>query len=101
MGAIWSQQGCLKLSRLQGLPKDEDLKKGKVFKFKKAGHRLYMIDTPMDLITADWKAKASILISEITVGGGTTKGKFKVLKIFTKKESEVISANLIPYYKFR
>lgn len=101
MGAIWSQQGCLKLSRTQGLPKDSELKKGKVFKFKKPGHRLYMLDTPMDLVTADWKAKAKVLITEITVGGGATRGKFKIYKLFTKKDAEGISNNLIPYYKFR
>ncbi len=99
MGFLWQQQGCLKLSRSQGLPKDDELKKGKVYKFKKPGHRLYMLDTPMDLISAGWQAKAKVIIREVTVGLSRTEGKFKVIKKYTKKDAKAISDNLVPYNK--
>lgn len=101
MGSTISQQGCLKLSKKQGLVKREKLKKGKIYKFKKEGHRLYMLNTPIELITDKWEFVAKILMIEFTVGKGRTEGSYKVIKTFSKEDVEVISKNLIPYYKFR
>lgn len=101
MGSIISQQGCLKLSKKQGLVEKKKIKKGKTYKFKKEGHRLYMLDTPMDLITDKWEFVAKILMLEFTVGRGRTEGSYRVIKVFSEEEARAISKSLIPYYKFR
>jgi hypothetical protein len=101
MGSLWSQQGCLKISPAQGLVRPPMLKVGKIYNFKKSGQRLYMIDTPMDLLSDKWEAIAKILVVEITVNQKQTSGKYKVLKIFSPEEVAVISASQVPYYKFR
>ena len=101
MGSLWSQQSCLKLSLKQGLVRPPKLKVGKIYDFKKEGQRLYMIDTPMDLLSDKWEAIANVLVVEITVNRNFTSGKYKVLKIYSPEDSAVISKNLIPYYKFR
>ena len=101
MGSSWSQQGCLKISSAQGLVLPPKLKVGKVYDFKKAGQRLYMLDTPMDLLSDKWEAVAKVLITEITATGKYTGGKYKVLKIFNPSDAAAITKNLIPYYKFR
>jgi hypothetical protein len=101
MGSNWSQQACLKISPAQGLVKPPKLKAGKVYNFKKEKQRLYMIDTPMNLLSDKWEAIAMILVTEITVNQKYTKGKYKVLKIFSPSDAAVITQNTIPYYKFR
>ena len=50
MGANWSQQGCLRISKEQGLIERDELVEGKEYPFKKTKHRLYMLDTPMELM---------------------------------------------------
>jgi len=101
MGANWSQQGCLKISKEQGLIERSELKFDTEYSFEKSKHRLYMLDTPMQLLTDKWQAIATIIITEITVGNNKTRGKFKVLKIYSDEEVEKVSATLIPYYQFR
>ncbi|MDD4901759.1 MAG: DUF2584 family protein [Patescibacteria group bacterium] len=101
MGSNWSQQACLKLSPAQGLIRPPKLKVGGIYNFKKEKQRLYMIDTPMNLLSDKWEAIGMVLITEITVKQTYTKGKYKVLKIFNPKDAAAISRNLIPYYKFR
>jgi hypothetical protein len=101
MGSNWSQQACLKISPAQGLVKPPKLKVGKTYNFKKRKQRLYMIDTPMNLLSDKWKAIALVLITEITVVQNFTKGKYKVLKIFSKADAEAMSKNIVPYYGFR
>lgn len=51
----------------------------------------------MILITDDWKAIATIMITEITVGHGKTKGIYKVLKVYSDDEVKIVSGTLIPY----
>ena len=101
MGSNWSQQACLKLSPAQGLARPPKLKVGKIFNFKKEKQRLYMIDTPMTLLSDKWEAIGLIIVTEFTVNQKITKGKYKVLKIFSKADSEAITRNTVPYYKFR
>ena len=96
---IWQQEIYLKLSRSQGLVSDKELKKGVLYDFKKPGHRIYPLDFPIDLISADWQAKAKVIICELNVGHGYTKGKFKIIKIFTHKDAKAITNNLFPYNK--
>lgn len=97
MGAIWEQQGCLKISANQGLINKEKLKVGKIYEFQKDGHRLFMLDVPLDLVTDKWQAIARVTITEFTAGHGTTKGFYKVLKIYSDEETRIVSATFIPY----
>lgn len=99
MGAIWSQQGCLRLSSEQGRP--PKLEVGRIYHFKKEKHRLYMLDTPMPLITEQWQSVATVMITEITVGHGFTSGTFEVLKVFTPEEIKVVSGTAIPYTEIK
>lgn len=99
MGANWSQQGCLRLNKEQGLVERDKLKKGSEYAFEKSKHRLYMLEIPMMLITDDWKAIATIMITEITVGHRKTKGIYKVLKVYSDDEVKVVSGTLVPYYQ--
>jgi hypothetical protein len=101
MGAIWSQQGCLKLNKNQGLTERNELKTGRKYTFSKPGHRLYMLDTPMQLVTGGWKAIATIMITEITVGNGKTRGTFEVLKVYSDEEMEIVSGTLVPFDRAR
>ncbi|MEI6379222.1 MAG: hypothetical protein WCO55_06220 [Candidatus Falkowbacteria bacterium] len=101
MGAIWSQQGSLKLSPTDGLIERELLVVGQEYPFQRNKHRLYMLDTPMELLTADWQAIARIIVTEITVGHNITKGSYKVLKIYSDEEVRVISDTIIPYQETR
>lgn len=97
MGSIWTQQGCLRIGKEQGLVEKDQLEIGKEYPFRKEKHRLYMIGVPMDLISKDWQAIAKIIVIEYTIGHNETRGIYKVLKIYSDEESAVISRTLIPY----
>jgi len=97
MGFKWSQHCCLKLRKEQGSVLKKDLELGKEYLFRKKGYRLYSLDTPIELITSNWRVIARVIITEITAGKGETKGKFKVLKIYTGEEEKIVSGTIIPY----
>lgn len=101
MDAIISQQGSLKLSQDQGLITRDNLQEGKEYSFQKEKHRLYLLDTPMDLITEDWQAIAKVVVTEITIGHGQTSGRYKILKVFTDEEMRVVSETIIPFDQVR
>jgi hypothetical protein len=101
MGATWSQQGCLKIGKEQGLVERNSLIEGKEYPFKKEGHRLFMLDTPIELTTPDWQVIARIMITEFTVGHGKTTGFYKVLKVYSDEEVTVVSGTIIPFDKVR
>jgi len=97
MGAYVKQQGSLKLNEEQGLVLRENLKEGEEYPFEKKQHRMYQLDTPMELITSDWKVIARVAVTEITLGNNKTRGMYKVLKVYTDEEVEVVSGTLIPF----
>ncbi|MFZ2969726.1 MAG: DUF2584 family protein [Minisyncoccia bacterium] len=101
MGAIWSQQGCLRVSVSQGLVKRDNLVENNEYTFKKDGHRLFMLDTPIELVSDDWQAIARIMITEFTVGHNETKGVYKVLRAYSDEEVKIVSGTLIPFDKVR
>jgi hypothetical protein len=101
MAANWSQQGCLRINKEQGLVEKLELQLNKEYPFIKDGHRLYMLDTPIELVSEDWQALARVLIVEITVGRNVTKGFYKVLKIYSDEETKVVSGTFIPYTNLR
>lgn len=101
MGATLSQQGSLRLDVNQGLVERNNLVEGKEYTFKKDGHRLFMIDTPMELITPDWQVLARVMITEFTMGHNETKGVYKVLKVYSDEEVKVVSGTIIPFDKVR
>jgi hypothetical protein len=99
MGFNWSQQCCLKLSKEQGSP--TDLSVGNEYSFKKKGYRLYSLETPIELITPDWKVVARVVITEVTAKQGLTSGKYRVLKVYSEEEKRVVSGTIIPYTEVR
>lgn len=101
MGAIWTQQGCLRINEEQGLVLRDKLVEGNEYPFKKDRHRLFMLETPIELVTPDWQAIARIMITEFTAGHNETKGIYKVLKIYSDEEVKVVSGTLIPFDKVR
>ena len=74
---------------------------GKEYPFKKDGHRLFMIDTPIELMTPDWQVIARIIITEITVGHNETKGIYKILKVYSDEEVKIVSGTVIPFDQVR
>ncbi len=92
-----SQQGSLRLDKSQGLIERAELKEGQEYPFKKDGHRLYMIDTPMELITREWQVIARVIVTEFTMGHNKTKGIYKVLKVYSDEEVRVASGTIIPF----
>ncbi len=95
MGAVWEQQGCLKLSPSQGLIGRDELAVGKEYPFRKERHRLYMLDTPIELVTDDWQVIARVEITKLIIGNGTTQGVYKVLKVYSDEEARVVSGTII------
>ncbi len=92
MGNPFLLQACLKLSEKE-IPKPLEL--GKEYHFKKEDHRLYQINTPMDLRTTDWKFLGRIIVKEYTVGNGITKGIFILVKEFSDNEKEIITKTYV------
>lgn len=101
MGSTLSQQGSLRLDVNQGLVERDNLVESKEYTFKKDGHRLFMLDTPMELITTDWQVLARVMIIEYTVGHNETKGVYKVLKVYSDEEVKIVSGTIIPFDKMR
>lgn len=101
MGAIWLQQGCLRINTSQGLVERNSLVQNKEYAFKKDGHRLFMLDTPIELVTDNWQAIARIMVTEFTVGHNETKGVYKVLKVYSDEEVKIVSGTIIPFDKVR
>lgn len=101
MGAIWSQQGCLKINKDQGLVERARLVIGQEYPFTKAGHRLFMLDTPIELITDTWQVIARVTIPEFTVGHNKTRGQYRVLKIYSDEEVKIVSGTIIPFDQIR
>ncbi len=101
MGAIWSQQGCLKINKDQGLVERNQLVVGHEYPFAKDGHRLFMLDTPIELITDTWQVIARIMIPEFTVGHNETRGRYRVLKIYSDEEVKTVSGTIIPFDQVR
>lgn len=101
MGAIWSQQGCLKINKDQGLVEQARLVIGQEYPFTKDGHRLFMLDTPIELITDTWQVIAHVTIPEFTVGHNKTRGRYRVLKIYSDEEVKIVSGTIIPFDQIR
>ena len=85
-------QACLRLDHA-AIP--TPLQLGKEYHFTKAGHRLYQLNVPMDLRTADWKFLGRVVITEYAVGKGKTQGIFVLVKEFSEQEKEVITRSYI------
>ena len=95
MAYLTKIQGCLRIGPDQGLP--EDIRTGREYQFQKPGHRIYPINIPMNLFSRDWVPIAKIIITETTVGKNRTAGIFKVLIVYSEKQSAIIASATIPY----
>jgi len=80
----------LKLKPEQGL-REEELELGKEYRFYKNEYRVYPLDIPIDLLNEDWEAVAKIIIIEVSNFEGKTTGKYKVIKIYSGQEKEILS----------
>ncbi|MFA5381699.1 MAG: DUF2584 family protein [Candidatus Micrarchaeia archaeon] len=75
----------LKLTKQQGLD-ESTLAENRIYEFFKKDHRVYPLDTPIELVDEDWISIGLVTILEYTVGGGHTNGKYKVLEIYPKEK---------------
>lgn len=80
----------LKLKPKQGLD-EKNLKRGVIYEFFKEDYRVYPVGIPIDLINENWEAVGRVVISEFQNAKGQTLGKYEVIKIYDKKERELIT----------
>ncbi len=68
-----------------------DLKLDTRYSFSKNGNRVFPIDTPIDLIDSERNAIAKIKILSFTNSETETTGEFKIIKIYTGNEKEILT----------
>lgn len=79
----------LKLKSEQGFPKK--LCTGKKYSFEKDENRIYPIGIPIDLADNNWKTHGKVIIEQIAVSKGKTKGNFRIVYIYDNNEKQVMS----------
>ena len=89
MGFISEFNWVLKLKKEQGFP--EEFEVGDMFDFFKSGNRLFPVGSPIDLINDRWEAIAKVAVTEYKQDGVNTIGKYKILKIFSGFEKEMVT----------
>ena len=96
MGYATEINSCLKI------PLDETkLKVGQRYNFEKKGERIYSLRIPMDLINDKWEVIGKVIIREVTIGEGKTKGTYEVLKIYDEQERKIFTDNVIPFDRIK
>lgn len=85
-------QACLRLDK-KDIP--ENLAIWQEYIFKKDGHRLYQINTPMDLRDSDRNFICRIIITEYTIGKWRTHGTYIPVKFFTEEENKIITKDFV------
>jgi hypothetical protein len=90
MGFKCEYNYILRLRPEQGLV-ESDLSVDKTFRFEKEGHRIYPINAPIDLANEKWEIIGRVVVSEITVGNGKTKGECKLLLLYSVEEKETLT----------
>lgn len=86
MGYKFEINWALKLKPEQGFP--EELRENETYNFIKKESRIYPLGCNLQLINEDWEAIGDIQISEITINEKETKGKFKLVKIYSEEEKK-------------
>lgn len=81
---------ALKLKPENGLD-EAALKEGGIFEFSKDEYRTYPIDQPLDLINRNWEVLARVVVIEATCANKKTVGKYRIIKIYSKNEREVLT----------
>jgi len=69
----------------------KNLSEGEVYDFIKSGNRIFPIEIPIDLINSRREAVAKVHILEFSSTKTETKGKYKVIKIYTGEEKTVLT----------
>jgi hypothetical protein len=70
------------------------LRIGEKYEFTAEGHGVYPLEVPIHLIDDDWTAVASVMIIELYIGKGKTRGSYQVLRVYDDKLRQIISENL-------
>ncbi len=86
MGFKTELNWVLKLNDFSGT-----LEPDKTYDFRKREARVYPIGMPVFLASKDWEILAAVMITESTVKGGETSGKFRVMRICRPEEKEVLT----------
>ena len=89
MGVPVEMNTVLKISMEQGLPREPET--DKVYEFFKDGTRFYPIGVPVELIGPDWKTLGKAVIEEFTVSTNDTRGRFRIVKLFTPAEARAFN----------
>lgn len=69
----------------------DNLVEGEVYDFVKTGNRAFPIETPIDLINPKREAVAKVHILEFSNTKTETRGKYKVIKIYTGEEKDILT----------
>ncbi len=87
----------LKLNALLSLPGnfDSELVEGQVYTIEKDGYRIMPLGIPMELSDHEHNYLAKVVVEEVRSVPGRSFVTFKVIKLFSKKESKVFTENFI------
>jgi hypothetical protein len=67
---------------------------GEEYEFTTDGHKIYPLDTLIQLVNEEWMALASVMVREFTIGDGKTRGRYQVLRVYDEKTKQIISENI-------
>jgi len=85
MGVPVEHNTVLKLTPDQGLP--DPPREGETYTFARSGTRFYPLGVPVELIGPDWQTVAKAVIDEITVTVNDTRGRFRVVDVFSPERA--------------
>lgn len=80
---------ALKLKPANGL--QEKYKEGEIYEFIKDEARVYPIDQTLDLINNNCDVLAKVVVTEFHVDKEKTKGKYKIIRLYSKEEKEFLT----------
>ncbi|KKP67478.1 MAG: hypothetical protein UR68_C0010G0012 [Candidatus Roizmanbacteria bacterium GW2011_GWA2_35_19] len=69
----------------------DNLEIGKEYEFENDGSRIYFDDIPIWLVRKDWAAVAEVKVTKQKRKEGKIKASYKVLYLYSKEESELLS----------
>ena len=101
MGYMPEFNWVLKIKPEQGLD-ENNLETEKIYNFSKQGSRNYPLLYPILLVNNIWEAIGLVEILNFNADKDSTKGKYKVIKIYKDIDKEILTKFLqdnIRYYK--
>ena len=95
----------LEVNSLLVIPSNADLNLGKIkigekYTVEKEGERLYPLNIPIEICNEKYIYYGKVAVRKLTLKKSKTVLEIEVLKVFSKKESQVFSNNFIKPTQF-